>query len=94
MFKINCEKVTQSGEKLKEKADQLKQIMGQLNNLEGQIGEIWKGTDSTNFLITFNKHNKELSYIVAFLNNHSELFKKCAEAHDQIDQDYGKAMSS
>ncbi len=94
MFKINCEKVTESGEKLKEKSKELKEIMGSLQGLEGKIADCWKGTDSENFLLSFNKHNQELSYVVAFLKNHSELFKQCAEAHDQIDIDYGRAMSS
>ena len=93
MFKINCEKVTEAGEKCKAKAEQLQGIMSSLNSLEQEIAEVWQHSDSYNFLLSFNKHNQELTYIIAFLKNHADLFKKSAEAHDQIDQDYGNAMS-
>ena len=94
MFKINCEKVGEVGEKFKEEAEEIKKIKAGLEGLGEEIQKIWKGGDSYNFNVSFSAHNKEISHVIAFLNNHSDLLIKCAETHNELDEDYGKAMSS
>ena len=93
MFRINCEKVGEVGEKFKEEAEEIKKIKDALSSLETEIQEIWKGGDSYNFHVSFSAHNKEISHVIAFLKNHGELLEKCAETHNDLDEDYGNAMS-
>ena len=73
MFKINCEKVGDVGEKFLEESEKVKEIYLATIKLEQEISEIWKGGDSYNFRVSFKGHNNELTHIVAFLKNHSEL---------------------
>ena len=94
MFKINCEVVSTVGEKFKTNADEIKKIYSSLTALEKEIQECWGGGDSYNFHVSFNGHNKDLTHIVAFLKNHGELLEKCAETHNELDVDFGNAMSS
>ena len=94
MFKINCEKVGEVGEKFEQEAEEIKKIMSALLGLEEEIKELWTGGDSNNFNVKFDSHNKELSHVVAFLKNHSELLKQCAETHNALDEDFGQAMTS
>lgn len=93
MLKINCEVVSTVGEKFKAEAEECENIMNQLKALEQDIADIWKGGDSYNFKVSFSSHNQELSHITAFLKNHGDLLIKCAETHNELDEDYGNAMS-
>ena len=93
MFRVNCEQLTSVGDKFIADAEKVDGIIGALRALENEFAESWKGGDSYNFLISFNKHNSELSYLKAFLKNNGEFLKEYSDNHDQLDQDYGNAMS-
>ena len=94
MFRINCDSVNTVGESYIKKADQLKSIKGALMSIQKDIEGIWGGGDSYNFSIKFDRHAQEVSKMVAFFENNGQFLVKCAEAHDELDIDFGNAMSS
>ena len=94
MFKANCEKIEDVSNKLAKTADDLKGIYYRLQKIEGEMQEIWYDGAGYNFQLSFNEHNQQLSYMMNFVKNNSELLKRTAGVHDELDQDYGQAMSS
>ena len=89
---INCKKVYDSGKEYANYCDEIIDIQKKLDEVSVNIDEIWDGIDENNFLVSFNKHVKDLDLIINFLGSNGILLKNNALKHGNIDDEFATQM--
>ena len=87
-IKINCRKVYDNGELYLNTCDDGVNILKRLDNISTDISKIWGGADGNNFVVSLNKHIKELDKVINFLGFNGDLLKRSALEHSGVDNDF------
>ena len=91
-IEINCKKVYDSGKEYVDYCEEIINIQKDLDKISNNISEIWNGVDDNNFIVSFNKHIKDLDLIINFLGSNGTILKNTALEHGNIDDNFATQM--
>ena len=92
IFRINCKRVYENGVYYNNNCEKIINIQKELKNIYDGIDNNWEGVDKHNFLVSFNKHIEDINTLINFLTVNSDLLKKNALEHSEIDNVFAAKM--
>lgn len=91
-IKINCRKVYETGLSYDRASELVKENQKKLFQISSAIGNVWTGSDSNNFQVSFNQHIQSLDEIINFLTEKASILKGNALDHSTIDNNFSIKM--
>ena len=96
MFVADLAGIQAIADQLSQLGDAFQALHGEYNKLlEKIIAEAWTvGIAKDNYSIKYTENFHEITKAIAFCKNQAEFLKQYCEVHDEMDKDFGQAMSS